>query len=341
MSKFWKSKKFWFILITLIGIGVFVYFNFFYGKEIITSKEEQEEYYKEDTREPYSQIVSPEPNNWFKNSFQIKVLDEDLNSGIRNDTCQYKVISYSKNYQEVSTGWKPRNCNDYQLISIGPEGDCQFNGRNSCWIYVRCQDKAGNWHTPSETGFSIRSYNIDFLDPEFNQVEIKKKDTQFELQLQVKDDTKIEGCFLYVNGEKQNLMNFQDEDCYNNCSLKKEFSVTGEGENIVFAYCRDLVGNWGKSEEKTIWANTSPIIYSCQAIPSSGKTNSEIKFQVSAEDLDQDKLSYYWDFGDNTTSTEKDSIHQYEKEGVYKPKIIVSDGEKEVSCSTAWVTIEK
>lgn len=36
-------------------------------------------------------------------------------------------------------------------------------------------------------------------------------------------------------------------------------------------------------------------------------------------------VNYYWDFGDNTTSTEENPVHEYEESGVYKVTLTVSD----------------
>jgi len=97
MKKFWKSKKFWAVLI-FIGIGVFVYFYFFSDEKIIFGEKEQgEEKNEEDNNEPYSQIQPLSDSSWHKKDFQIKVLDEDLESGIKETSCQYKVLSYGPN----------------------------------------------------------------------------------------------------------------------------------------------------------------------------------------------------------------------------------------------------
>ena len=156
MKKFWKSKKFW-IALALIGIGIFVYYYFLSEEETILNGEEaSEEQYKEDKNEPYSQIKSPINGSWQNQNFEINVLDEDLESGLKEGSCQYIVFSYSPSGEEKSSAWKNRKCNDYQTISVGPEGECLFEGIDSCWIYVRSQDKAGNWYTPSEKEISIR-----------------------------------------------------------------------------------------------------------------------------------------------------------------------------------------
>ncbi len=341
MPKFWKSKKFWLITIALIGIGLFIYFYFFSEKEIIITEEQEKEYYKEDDITPVSQIVSPPTNLWYNNDFKIQVIDEDGQSGLKKGSCVYQVFSFDSNGEVTSSGWKKRKCNDYQTITVGPEGDCRFEGKDSCWIYVSCKDKAGNFYTPREEEFSIKSYNIDFTGPTINQADIKKKDEKtYNFKVKTEDNIEITGCLLYLNEEKKGKMDLLKPECKNNCFLEKEVSISSEGKNYVFAYCRDTAGNWTKSEELEVKQNSSPQISLCRALPTSGTTSTEIQFEVKASDIDKDELSFYWDFGDNQTSTQKNPTHQYSKKDIFEPEVIVSDGKSEDYCSTAWVTIE-
>jgi len=343
IKKFWKSKKLWTAL-TLIGIGVFIYYYFFSEEKIILSekeeKEEIEEQYKEDKDEPYSQIKSPINGSWQNKTFKIHVLDEDLGSGIKEGSCQYKVYSFSLSGEENSSGWKNRKCNDYQTISVGPEGKCFLEGRSSCWIYVRSQDKAGNWYTPSKQEMSIQYYGIDWTNPYIGKVVFEEKNEGYKATIETTDVLKITGCLLYIDGESQGSMNFLNEECYNECFLEKNFTLSGAGEHDVYAYCRDLAGNWGKGETTQVTINTPPVISSCKSLPTSGDRDTEIQFAVTTEDIDNDVLSFFWDFGDNTSSQEERPTHVYSKNGTYTPTVTVSDGKgEEVSCSTAWITI--
>jgi hypothetical protein len=40
---------------------------------------------------------------------------------------------------------------------------------------------------------------------------------------------------------------------------------------------------------------------------------------------DEDDLNYEWDFGDNSTSTDKDPTHKYDKNGDYDVKLKITD----------------
>jgi len=336
MKKFWKSKKFW-IALLLIGVGIFTYY-YLSPEEIITLWENPEEKYKGDNNEPYSQIQPLSDSSWQNKDFKIRVLDEDLQSGINEDSCQYKVLSFGPNGEEISSGWRSRKCNSFQTISVGPKGKCQIEGRDSCYIYVRSQDKAGNWYTPSEKELSIKAYNIDWTDPYVSRAIIEEE--SYKVAIETTDTFKIMGCLLYIDGEKQGTMSFLDSKCYNDCFLEKDFTLSGVGTHDIYAYCKDIAGNWGKGKMSQITINTPPTINHCRGLPTSGNKETEIKFTIEAEDIDNDDLSFFWDFGDEAFSQEKNPIHAYSENGTYRPTITVSDGKGgEDNCSTAWITI--
>ena len=336
MKKFWKSKKFWIALI-FIGIGIFAYY-YLSSEEVITPWENSEEKYKEDKNEPYSQIQPLSDSSWQNKDFKIRILDEDLESGIKEDSCQYKVFSYGPNGEEISSGWISRKCNSIQTISVGLEGKCQFEGKNDCWVYVRSQDKAGNWYTPSESELSIKSYNIDWTGPYVSKAIIEEGN--YRVTIETTDAFKIVGCLLYIDGEDQGTMNFLDSKCYNDCSLEKDFTISDAGTHNISAYCKDIAGNWGKGEAEQITINTPPIINYCRGLPTSGNKETEIKFTIEVEDTDNDNLSFFWDFGNKIFSQEENPVHAYSESGTYRPTVTVSDGKGgEDNCSTAWITI--
>ena len=163
-----------------------------------------------------------------------------------------------------------------------------FEGRGSCWIYVRCQNKAGNWYIPAENELSIRAYNIDFTNPIISESNLKKKDSlTYTFQITAEDNFKLQGCLLYVDGENQGVMDSITPNCINICSFEKDLSVTDYGVHNVYAYCRDIAGNWGRGETHGAVVNTPPVIGFCRASPVSGNLKTEIEFFVQAEDIDE------------------------------------------------------
>ncbi len=74
-------------------------------------------------------------------------------------------------------------------------------------------------------------------------------------------------------------------------------------------------------------SNNPPIISFCDVAPTEGTTQSNyvFTFLLEASDLDEDNLTYLWEFGDTATSTEKSPLYVYKNPGFYMPKVSVFD----------------
>ena len=86
-----------------------------------------------------------------------------------------------------------------------------------------------------------------------------------------------------------------------------------------------------EEEEEEEEGNTPPSILSVSTDPadSSVGVNEEISFSSSAEDEDNDVLTFSWDFGDNTTDSGQDLTdvsHSYSEIGTWTVTLDVSDG---------------
>ena len=55
--------------------------------------------------------------------------------------------------------------------------------------------------------------------------------------------------------------------------------------------------------------------------------NKPINFQDTSNDVDGSIISYYWDFGDGTTSTDKNPSHSYDADGRYKITLSITDND--------------
>ncbi|MCJ7571526.1 MAG: PKD domain-containing protein [Candidatus Thermoplasmatota archaeon] len=76
-------------------------------------------------------------------------------------------------------------------------------------------------------------------------------------------------------------------------------------------------------------------------IPSNGYTTESIAFNSDGTiDPDGDTLSYFWDFGDGTNSTEKNPLHIYQSPGTYFTTLKVSDKQYSDTVSNT-ITIKK
>lgn len=65
-----------------------------------------------------------------------------------------------------------------------------------------------------------------------------------------------------------------------------------------------------------------------------------VTFTNKSSDADGDKLTYAWDFGDGTSSTEQSPKHTYTKDGIYKVVLTVSDG-KDTKAKTTTIEVSE
>jgi len=341
MKKFWTSKRFWFLILALIVIGLFIYLIYFSQEEnpleeLLAGGVSPEEV-KSDKSEPASQIQSPDSGIWQNEDFLIDVLDEDLETGLDSDSCQYKILSYETNGQEHSTGWMDRKCNSFNSVGVGEGKACRFQGEKACWVFVRSQDKAANWHLPGEEKGSVKYYHVDWSGPEVEQISIEGK----EIQIEVKDNFKVTACNLYLEDENLGPMSFLVPGCQRECQASKTLDFEFKpGTHKILAVCQDAAGNYGWSEELTIKENLPPEISSCRVNPTQGNLESNFQFEIEVTDPDGDDLTYLWNFGDGQSSSEKSPTHRYSKTGTFEPEVEVIDsqGAKD-NCSTAWVVV--
>jgi len=354
VKKFWTSKKFWLITITLIGIGVFVYFLLLPRKIPNNHTPPPQNEFKGDKGEPASQIKSPTKDSWQNKDFIIDVLDEDLDSGLNPDSCQYKILTYKLDGTEHSSGWLNRKCNLGINIPVGEEKMCNLEGEKACWIFVRSKDKADNLHFSTEEKKSVNYYHIDWTKPSLGKIFIDKtekdqtypiqieKDKEYAFKMKVFDNFKIIGCNLYVDGKNQGAMSPTILGCKKECIFTKNFIPKNNGVYEISTICKDAAGNLTRSETVEARTNLPPKISSCQAIPTNGNTQTEFQFKVAATDPDNDTLFFLWDFDDGKNSALKNSSHSYFQAGTYMPLVKVFDKKGgQGICQTAWIRVIK
>ncbi|MEN1938677.1 collagenase ColA [Paenibacillus sp. 102] len=90
----------------------------------------------------------------------------------------------------------------------------------------------------------------------------------------------------------------------------------------------------GEEEKQTIKVNMNG--------PYNEMLNEKVEFHSDGTESTGGKIvSYLWDFGDGTTSTEANPTHVYGKEGTYTAKLTVKDNKGKVSRGQTTVTVKK
>lgn len=109
------------------------------------------------------------------------------------------------------------------------------------------------------------------------------------------------------------------------------------------SYNVTLIANDGKdnSEPKIITVNvTMPNTLPVASFDASAEKN-VVTFTNKSSDADNDTLTYKWNFGDGTTSTEKNPVHTYpEANGDYNVTLIVNDGHGDSQPFTSTVKVD-
>ncbi len=72
--------------------------------------------------------------------------------------------------------------------------------------------------------------------------------------------------------------------------------------------------------------NRAPTVTAARTPTGTVAPGTELAFTATGADLDGDTLTYAWDFGDTTTSTQQNPTKTYPNAGTYAAKVTVSDG---------------
>jgi len=73
--------------------------------------------------------------------------------------------------------------------------------------------------------------------------------------------------------------------------------------------------------------------------PYTGVVKLPVAFKAKASDADGDELTFFWDFGDGTQGPGEAPAHAYAKAGTYSVKLLVSDGNGDVTTASTTVTV--
>ncbi|WP_455202551.1 PKD domain-containing protein, partial [Kaarinaea lacus] len=124
--------------------------------------------------------------------------------------------------------------------------------------------------------------------------------------------------------DPESLQNFSSQ-----ASDTHVFNQPGEYRVIL-----TVTDDFGQTDQAavviSVIAQNVPPVIQATASPSSGTVPLTVHFSANATDADGDNLSYLWDFGDGSGSSEANPVNEYMHEGIYEVSLTVSDGNFEV-----------
>ena len=114
----------------------------------------------------------------------------------------------------------------------------------------------------------------------------------------------------------------------------------GQGPDGHIYYIQFNYTNYGELRRlrHTGTANQPPTITSVTASPVSGITPLQVSFNGIATDPENDAISYYWSFGDGSSSTSRSATHTYSAPGLYSATLRVTAGGQSATSSPVQIT---
>lgn len=86
--------------------------------------------------------------------------------------------------------------------------------------------------------------------------------------------------------------------------------------------------------------NSAPVITSAATVtPDPAGVGQPVAFAITASDVNNDTLTFGWDFGDGSNGSGPSTTHAYTSAGIYNAAVTVSDGRGGMAISTASVTV--
>jgi len=122
-----------------------------------------------------------------------------------------------------------------------------------------------------------------------------------------------------------------------------------EGAKANYAYNRKVVytvtlrvtDDLGETDTDVciVTVQNRPPTASFTYSPSSPTIRDTVSFYDTSNDPDGSITSWYWDFGDGSTSTDRNPTHKYSDKGVYTVKLIVTDNDGDQGSTTRMIRI--
>lgn len=340
-----RSKRFWVLLAAGIA-GIFLVF-FFQTQRTQEVTPLPDGYV--DSIPPATSVVSPEDRTWHNTGFSAAVRDSDMGAGLVSfipgkQGCLYRIEDFGSDMVFGDF----RKCGTSNVsISVGKDQACSSSyvknsSQGRCRISTKAIDQAGN---KSEWKSSL--FFIDLERPTVSSIYVSSDSSEgtYMLRTEVADNGKIVSCWVVRDSQViGSQVSFDFLPCQEGrtCPISTQYLPEDGLTHTMRFGCQDAAGNvgYGESLSSSSFINQAPDIALCRVTPSQGNQSTIFKFESTAQDLNQDTLSFRWDFGDGGISAEQSPSHAYGAPGTYTPSLTVQDlaGETD-ECSTAWVVV--
>ncbi len=298
---------------------------------------------------PATAIVSPEDRTWHNARFSVAMRDSDIGTGLVSfvsgkQGCLYRIEDFGAD--TVFGGF--RQCGTSEVsISVGKDQACSSSyakdsSQGRCRISTKAIDQADN-----ESEWKSSLFFIDLENPVVGSVSVEEDSSKgvYTLHGEVVDNGKIVSCWVAEDNQViDSKVFFFFLSCQEGrtCSVTTQYVPEDANAHTVRFGCQDAAGNVGHGEalSSLSFINQAPTIELCRVKPSQGDTATVFQFESTAQDPNQDALSFVWDFGDSAVSQDQNPSHEYTAPGTYTPKLTVQDpAGKTDECSTAWVIV--
>jgi len=131
---------------------------------------------------------------------------------------------------------------------------------------------------------------------------------------------------------------FESDGKFDAEGMRTSYSYARKG---VYTVTLRVTDDLGESDTDTciVVVENRPPTASFTYSPSNPTIRDTISFYDTSTDLDGSVVSWYWDFGDGATSTERNPIHKYSDKGSFIVRLTVTDNDGDKDSTTKIVTI--
>jgi len=258
-----------------------------------------------------------------------------------NNKLSYIVVEYatSTNSEYTQLVVEENIDNHYKSIAVTLPIDILADGDT---IYLRAYavDMAGQ-----RSEYATSTYTVDATPPMIENYTALLDVSTVYLDWTDCGETDLSGFKVYRSLDGENFTLLGSRGVSNSGSYSFIDTITDKESNTYIYKLEsiDRLGNtasWLKSVEYTyVYVNQIPIAQ--MSIPSYMTVGVEEIFDASGSTDDIVIMSYLWDFGDGTTSTEMQPIKSYDAVGTYTVKLSVTDNEGITSTITKEIEVKE